>query len=628
MCGICGFIGKKLDREIGMSMTMSMHHRGPDYQGVKAYDECDCMLGHARLSIIDLSAAANQPMEYEDYAIVFNGEIYNFKEIRKELEKLGHRFNLDSDTEIILHAYSEWGKACVDKFVGMFAFAIIDRKRKKLTLVRDRAGVKPLYYYFDGDIFLFASELKAFYPHPDFKKEVDKTAVGLYFKYGHVPAPYAILKNTYKLLPGHILEYEIGTKQYKIEKYWDVLDFYRSEQLTIGYDEACEELEKILVSAFNYRMVADVPVGVFLSGGYDSALLTTLLQKDKTDKLKTYTIGFDVEGWNEGPAAANLAKFLGTDHTEMMCTSEECKQIIPELPLYYDEPFSDNSAVPTILVSRLARKDVKVALSADGGDETFAGYNRYAGLASVMKYLDALKSIKSNNLSHVIKACSKIAPSYSFYREKVEYLSQILSVDSCYRTALTAEGGAYSTLVKSVYEQVMAIDYPSPMFMLDDREFRDPISVAMAMDYINYMPNDILVKVDRATMSTSLEGREPLIDHRIIEYVARLPIEYKFKDGNKKRIYKDILYKYVPREMMERPKTGFMMPVDGWLRTDLKYLLEDNINENLSSEFFNVQNVLKIKNLFYQNKLRHENKLIWRILAFQPRRFGRELKRA
>jgi asparagine synthase (glutamine-hydrolysing) len=616
MCGICGFIDKTLSGDVAMRMVATLKHRGPDHQETKVYADQHCVMGHARLSIIDLSAAANQPMEYGDYAIVFNGEIYNFRDIRKELERLGHRFRLDSDTEVILHAYQEWGAKCVDKFVGMFAFAILDKAKDELVLFRDRAGVKPLYYYADNGTFLFASELKAFYEHPAFRKELDMEAVGLYFKYGYIPAPHAIYQRTKKLLQGHYLVYHISTHEIFIHKYWDVLDFYHQPKLTISYDEAKEQLESILNSAFNYRMVADVPVGVFLSGGYDSAGLTAILQKDRTERLKTFTIGFPV-GNNEAPVAKEIAKYLGTDHTEYICMPDDCKKIVAELPFYFDEPFSDNSAVPTILVSRLARKDVKVALSADGGDETFAGYNRYAGLYGVLKYLNMLKPVKSGLLSHMAGSLSSLVNPYSFYREKGEYLSRLLKTEQKYRVGLTAEGGAFSTLSETMYGEISSLAYPDPMYLLDEKDYSDPISLAMAMDYINYMPNDILVKVDRATMSTSLEGRDPLLDHRIIEFAAQLPISYKFDHGNKKRIYKDILYQYVPKAMMDRPKSGFMMPVDEWLRGDLKYLLEENLDATLSPEFFNVENVKKMKSLFYQNKLGHENKTIWRILEFQ-----------
>ena len=618
MCGSCGVIGGQPSKEIGLKMVQAMIHRGPDNQSVRVYADQTCMLGHARLSIIDLSAAANQPLEYNQYAIVFNGEVYNFREIRQELVAKGHQFQLDSDTEVILHAFAEWGKDCVKRFIGMFAFAILDKEKNTLTLVRDRAGIKPLYYYEKDGTFMFGRELKGLYPYPKFQRIIRKDAVGMYFKYGYVPAPYSIFEDTWKLMPGHVLEYDIVKREKTITKYWDVMDYYKRPRLTVDYEEAKKELEQILLSAFNYRMVADVPVGVFLSGGYDSALLTTLLQKDRTEKLKTFTIGFEDENWNEAPAARELAERLGTDHTEYMCTQEDCKAIIPELPFYYDEPFADNSAVPTILVSRLARKQVKVALSADGGDETFAGYNRYGGLYGVQKILRLMASVKSRRLSNLgCRIGNVLTPKYSFLHEKGEAFSKLLAVEPQYRVALTAESGSFSTLSESVYREICAVDYPQPMFLLDEREYDDPISVATAMDYVNYMPDDILVKVDRATMSVSLEGRDPLLDHRIIEYAAQLPVSYKFDNGNKKRIYKDILYQYVPKEMMERPKSGFMMPVDAWLRGDLRYLLEENLGETLNPAYFNVKQVKRIKELYLQDKLGHENKVIWRILAFQ-----------
>lgn len=601
-----------------MQMVMTMEHRGPDNQSVRLYPECHCLLGHARLSIIDLSADANQPMEYQHYAIVFNGEVYNYQEIRADLEKEGHVFQYHSDTEVILHAYQHWGVRCVDRFVGMFAFAILDRRRQELFLARDRAGVKPLYYYEADGVFMFASEIKAFYRHPSFRKQVSRQAVALYFKYGYVPAPLSVFERAYKLMPGHALTYHIPTGQSSDRVYWNVLDFYRQPLLDISYDEAKAGMEQVLRSAFDYRMVADVPVGVFLSGGYDSALLTALLQKDRTERLKTFTIGFEDRQWNEAPAARTLADYLHTDHTEYVCTQEDCKQIIPELPHFYDEPFADNSAVPTILVSQLARRDVKVALSADGGDETFCGYNRYTGLNGVLKYLRMIDGIKSPFLSKAVEAVSHLAPHYTFSREKLEYLARLLQTPRSQRIALTAEGGSYSTLTKSVYDQICPMAYPASDFLLCQDEYHDPLSVAMAMDYINYMPNDILVKVDRAAMSVSLEGRDPLLDHRIVEFAARLPISYKFHNGQTKRIYKDILYQYVPREMMERPKTGFMMPVDSWLQTDLKYLLEDYLSRDaLLPAYFHVDKVLKMKDLFYANRLGHETKVIWRILMFQ-----------
>lgn len=618
MCGIAGYISDSLSHEVGYNMAMAMKHRGPSHQGAVVFERQHCVLAHARLSIIDLSEGANQPMLYGDFAIVFNGEVYNFRELKKELVALGHHFELDSDTEVIIHAYQQWGVECVKKFIGMFAFAILDKTKNELVIMRDRAGVKPLYYYVDGNTFLFASELKAFYQHPAFKRSLNKKALGLYFKYGYVPAPYAIFENTYKLEPGHFLKFNLEKRTFDCHQYWNVMDFYHRPTLDISYDEAKVELERILDSAFNYRMVADVPVGVFLSGGYDSTALTAILQKNRTEKLKTFTIGFPT-GTNEAPIAREIAQRLGTDHTEAMCSEEECKKIIPTLPFFYDEPFADNSAVPTILVSQLARKKVTVALSADAGDETFAGYNRYEGLAGIMKYLNAMKHIGGKGfLACLVDGVSKLVNPYSFLHEKGETFAQLLKTAPEYRAAVATEGGSYSVLAESVYKKLLRQDYPAPMFMLDERKFNDTISVATAMDYVNYMADDILVKVDRAAMSVSLEGREPLIDHRIIEFAAQLPIDYKIKDGVKKRILRDIVYQYIPKELMDRPKTGFMMPVDGWLRKDLRYLLDEHINrQTLDDSIFDVDSIMKIKDLYLNNQLKHENKVIWRLQMFQ-----------
>ncbi len=614
MCGICGYIANNLERDVAEKMIATLKHRGPDNQTVRLYEQNQCVLAHARLSIIDLSNGANQPMEYKDLSIVFNGEVYNFMEIRNELEELGHQFHLQSDTEVILHAYQQWGIDCVNRFIGMFSIVILDRSKNEIVLIRDRAGMKPLYYYDDGKVFLFASELKAFYPHPSFSKRMNKQALALYFKYGYVPAPFSIFEDVHKLMPGHYLNYNITNKTIRISKYWDVSDYYQKPNLDISYEEAKEQLEVILKSAFNYRMVADVPVGVFLSGGFDSAGVTALLQKDRTDKLKTFTIGFPI-GNNEAPAAKAIASYLGTDHTEYICSFDDCKKIIPDVPFYFDEPFSDNSVVPTILVSRLARKDVTVALSADAGDETFAGYSSYAALKKAMMLKKYMPSKKSAVLSSFANVANKLTCPYSYLREKGEYLAKLLNVDEDERVSLAFDGGG--SLMENLYTRIFRFEYPLPLLQFKRSMFNDDISVGMLMDYQNYMPNDILVKVDRAAMSCSLEGREPLLDHRIIEFAAQLPIDYKFKDGVQKRIYKDIIYKYIPKHLMDRHKTGFTMPIYDWLKTDLRYLVEEHINDSLNQEFFNVAFCQRLKRLFFDNRLGHEEKVIWRLIAFQ-----------
>lgn len=612
MCGIIGYIDKAPSVELGLQMAKALKHRGPDHQGAKLYAQNHCCLAHARLSIIDLRAAANQPMEYGNLAIVFNGEIYNFKEIKEGLKRLGHQFMLDSDTEVILHAYEEWGTSCVNHFIGMFVFAILDQEANELILFRDRAGVKPLYYYEHENCFMFASELKALYPHPDFHKELDLEGVALYFKFGYIPTPFSIFKGVKKLPPGTYLKYSISTRTCEIFNYWNVLDYYTLPKLTLTYEEAKEQLETILKSACTYRMVSDVPVGVFLSGGYDSVGVTALLQNERTERLKTFTIGFPI-GNNEAPIAKEIAHLLGTDHTEYICTPDDCKGIIPDLPYFYDEPFADNSAIPTILVSKLARRQVKVALSADAGDEIFAGYNSYTSLEKQLKYLKTV--VKSDLLSNLFMQISKITNPYSFLREKSECFAKLFKYEDYHRISVAFEGGG--SLMQSLFSKIINLPYPSPSFLQDERLIKEPISIAQVIDYLNYLPNNILVKVDRATMSVSLEGREPLLDHRIIEFAAQLPEEYKYLDGNKKRIFKDIVNKYVPKEIMDRPKTGFSMPINNWLKDDLRFLVEDNLNDSMDKSFFNIRFISQLKELFYAGKLGHEEKTIWRLIEFQ-----------
>lgn len=369
-----------------------MAHRGPDGEGYGVYqtDTATVGLGHRRLSIIDLSEGGSQPQTYQHFHITFNGEIYNYAEIKQQLEAKGHHFNSHSDTEVILHAYAEWGSEALQQFTGMFAFVIYDEAAKKIFACRDRAGVKPFFYYWSNGLFLFASELKAITQHPAFTKEINLDAVAAFMQYAYVPTPHCIYKNTFKLKPGHFIEVDLTAQKIQTQQYWNVYDAYNKPVLNLSFAEALTETEKVLSKAFEYRMVSDVPVGVFLSGGYDSACVTALLQKNHTEKIKTFTIGVPDDGLNEAPYAKDIAAHLGTDHTEHYCTHKEAIEIVPQLPFFYDEPFADSSAIPTTLVCKIAREKVTVALSADAGDEVFAGYNRYD---YVLKYGEKLKSI-------------------------------------------------------------------------------------------------------------------------------------------------------------------------------------------------------------------------------------------
>lgn len=623
MCGITGFVDftRNSTAESLRSMVCTLNHRGPDDKGTEVVetDYAKVGMGQSRLSIIDLSEGGHQPMRLGQLVIVYNGEIYNFQEIKEKLTQLGHSFQSNSDTEVILHAFQEWGDKAVHRFIGMFAFVIFDEDKLEVKCFRDRTGVKPFYYWFRDDLFLFGSELKALAEHPKFTKEVEEKVLPSYLQHGYIPSPYSIFKDCFKLEPGHYLTLDLTTKGLSKHIYWSVLDYYAQPKLDIRYKEAKDQLHELLVSAFQYRMVADVPVGVFLSGGYDSTAVTAILQAHSDSQLQTFTIGFE-EGNNEAPYAKKTANFLGTKHTEYICTTSEAQEIIPQLPYFYDEPFGDSSAIPTTLVSRLARKTVTVALSADGGDEVFCGYNSYFRLnqlnnqlnrvpnslkPAVSRLYPLIKAVKTGanpDLQH--KAASAVESLNKDELKQLQLLFQRMNEKPQYYVA-----SFFKHPVKST---------PSP-FAHNGVHFSDPLEVAMAVGYQSYLQNDILTKVDRATMSISLEGREPLLDHRIIEFAARLPLSFKYGGGNNgKKILKDIVHEYAPKEMMDRPKSGFSLPIYRWLRNDLSYLLDEYLSEEALewSGVWNTEFVSKQVRDFRANKL-HYSPLIWYLLMFQ-----------
>lgn len=619
MCGICGFIDYHYhgDADILARMVSTMNHRGPDDKGQDVYPSGPATvgIGHTRLSVIDLSFAGHQPMSYRNLTISYNGEIYNFRELKKELTFLGHSFISESDTEVVLHAFEEWGDSFVSKLIGMFALMIFNKENLEITFARDRAGIKPLYYYWDDRLFLFASELKAFYQHPAFQKSINPRSIHQYFDYGYIPSPDCIFYNCSKLEPGHILKFDIRKKKITIKKYWDVRDYYCLPDLNISYTEAKEELEKILHSAFDYRMVSDVPVGIFLSGGFDSTAVTSMLQSKRTKKLKTFTIGFE-EGNNEAPFAREIAAFIGTDHTEYYCTTREAQDIISNLPFFYDEPFADSSAIPTILVSILAKKSVTVALSADAGDEIFAGYNNYTTYLKNLSFIHKVPSFTKKLLNHLTKAGTRIFTN-GFFNHKLCVLSVLLN---------TRKENIPQRLLKSYYSlnsndrdnlfKNKALQHHS-VYDEDFSGFKDVLSAALATDYLMYLQNDILTKVDRATMSVSLEGREPFLDHRVVEFAARLPSKFKYGQ-TQKMILKDIVYKYVPKNLMDRPKSGFSIPILSWFRNDLSYLIEDNLNASAvaKTELFNYPYVQQLKKQFFNGKTTDPS-IIWKLIQFQ-----------
>jgi len=624
MCGIAGFIdfNKKLDDTSLASMTDVLHHRGPDDSGYSFYGEQQATigLGHRRLSILDLSSHGHQPMAYKNLEIIFNGEVYNFREIRQELELLKYSFDSDSDTEVILKAYHQWGIDAVYKFNGMFSIAIFDKGANKVLLIRDRAGVKPLYYYNENGNILFASELKSFHEVECFKKRIHQDALALYLQYGYVLQPYTIFENTYKLNSGCFLEIDLTTQNVVESTYWDAIDYYNKPKLKISDQEATEEIEALLKTSFEYRMVADVPVGVFLSGGYDSSLVTAILQSNSTNKINTFTIGFNEKSFDEAPYAKQVSGHLGTNHTEYYCTQNDALDIIPELPEIYDEPFGDVSAIPTTLVSKLARKDVTVSLSADGGDELFAGYTKHqSSLDYYNRYVSlpgALKSTFKFGLSKFDPASIPYFKNTFNFETKYEKLQNVLN-------AKTAANVLKFTRQYFTREQINRL-LIAPTIELethfDDEvnSHNDQVNRMLAVDSKTFMLDDILTKVDRATMSVSLEGREPMLDHRLIELAAQLPSNLKYRDGQKKWLLKEITHKYLPKEMMDRPKKGFGVPITQWFNDELKeYLMLYLSSSRLDRDgVFNTSEVISLRDKYLNGGIGGAQKL-WRILMFQ-----------
>ena len=626
MCGISGFADfrKITGRDILEKMNRTIAHRGPDGEGYAIYESPSATigLGHRRLSIIDLSEGGRQPQSFQSLHITFNGEIYNYAEIKKQLEDKGHQFRSHSDTEVILHAYAEWGSAALQKFIGMFAMVIFDEAKQQIFATRDRAGVKPFFYYWKDGLFLFGSELKALLQHPAFVKEIDINALAVYMQYGYVPTPHCIFNYTYKLKPGHFLTLDLSNKTLATQQYWNVYDAYNKPTLKIDLPEAITETEKLLTNAFQYRMVSDVPVGVFLSGGYDSSCVTALLQKNNTEKIKTFTIGVPDAGLNEAPFAKEIAAHLGTDHTEYYCTQKEALEIVPQLPFFYDEPFADSSAIPTTLVSRVAREKVTVALSADAGDEIFCGYNRYD---YIMKYGNKIQNIPrflrktAAGLMNIIPADS--IPYFNkkyLFHSRYEKMKSILANSDKKNIFLNLTAHfSFDNIADLIKNPVRELPTAFDSNELQ-KEYFSLLSYMTAIDYQTYLPDDILQKVDRATMSVGLEGREPFLDQRIIEWAAQLPMEYKYNQGNKKFIIKQIVHKYIPIAMIDRPKMGFGIPIGTWLQKDLKHFVDDYFDETFITKqnIFVNEEVQKMKRSFYQGKLERSEK-IWFLLMFQ-----------
>jgi asparagine synthase (glutamine-hydrolysing) len=561
-------------------------------------------------------------MHYSGLNIVFNGEIYNYAEIRADLVAKGHQFATHGDTEVILHAWQQWGEACIREWRGMFSLVLFDEEQQELICIRDRAGVKPFYYYWKDDLFLFGSELKSIVAHDRFPKEINVDAVASFMQYGYVSHPHCIYRHTYKLAPGHLLRLNLKTKQLSTSQYWNIYDYYNKPKLDISLPDAIFKTEEILSESFQYRLVADVPVGVFLSGGYDSTCVTALLQKGRTEKLKTFTIGSTDKKLDEAPFAKSIARHLGTDHNEYYCSPQEALQVIPDLPFYFDEPFADSSAIPTILVSRMARRQVTVALSADAGDEVFAGYNRYDYISRYGNKVRALPAPVRKMAAAAMEAIS--SQSIPYMRQKRNFHSRYDKLKNILNNPSTSE--LLKNLSQVFTEAEVRKLFQKPITELNTNHSSnelqeahfDPLSYMMAVDYQTYMCDDILQKVDRATMAASLEGREPFLDQHIIQWAAQLPSEYKYHKGQKKYIVKQIVHRYVPQQLMERPKMGFAIPVEQWLKNELKDLVEAHLNESSVRlhGLFDFKEVENLKKAFYSGRSEKYLK-IWHLLMFQ-----------
>jgi len=615
MCGIAGFVdfNGKLSRSNLEIITDCLDHRGPDNSGLYyKSNNCNVLgLGHRRLSILDLTNNGHQPYEYDGLILVYNGEIYNYIEIRTQLKEAGYQFVSDTDTEVIIKAYHLWGISCLDKFIGMFAFAIMDNPKNKLLLIRDRCGVKPLYYSWNKKRLVFSSEIKSITKLNCFSKKLDKNSVSLYFQYGYIPAPFTIYNEVKKLNSGSYIEFNLDTKELVENRYWSAEKYYKYDKLQITFEEAKNELETLLRSSFKYRKVSDVPIGIFLSGGFDSTCVATLLQQESNSKLQTFTIGFKDKNHDEALFAKELARHIGTEHNELYCTENDALDIIADLPSIFDEPFGDASAIPTVLLSRFARKKVKVALSADGGDELFGGYETFNNASEFSR----LKKIKF--LSNIIKmVCPMKLEKYCCgynVSGKIYKLLELLNSRSQLDAFNTYNKYFYQTEVRKLlnYENNTYNIFDTPLSGQDN-----PKQELLLNCYNNYLCDDILVKVDRSTMSASLEGREPFLDHRILEYVSRLPYNYKYKDGISKHILREIVYKYVPKELLERKKQGFSIPLSKWLRNDLKYEVLSTVKRlKINNELFNSNYIDNVINSFY--KYNGNPYRIWLLFVFQ-----------
>lgn len=637
MCGVCGFVqAGGIDQVEGRSwliaMTDRLRHRGPDSHGHWVDAECGVGLGHRRLAIVELSPAGHQPMESVSgrYILVYNGEIYNHQELRDATS--GTAFRGSSDTESLLAGFEALGVAeTLKRSVGMFALAVWDRQDRALTLARDRLGEKPLYYGWQGDTLLFGSELKAIASHPAFRARISQAALSAFLHYGFVPSPHSIYDGIRKLPPGSIWRWSAlrdGPRAYpQPEQYWslsDVMDTSVNDTSGLSPEDAIDELDRLLSAAVAGQLMSDVPLGAFLSGGIDSSTIVALMQRQASGPVRTFTIGYSESSYDESRAAKAVADHLGTDHTELLVTAEDALAVVPKLGEVYDEPFGDSSAIPTWLVSGLAAKDVKVVLSGDGGDELFAGYGQYERMPRIWKAIQNVPGLARRAMNSSLRALPSHAIERKLVRHRftshphlfdwrVQNLRYALSAGSIDDFYLRH----FSTWTNP--SELLGSEAPVPViWAAEQRRSRSKVvERMMALDAQSYLPDDVLVKVDRASMAHSLETRAPLLDHRVVAFAWGLTYDFKLRDGTSKWILRQLLYRYVPAKLVDRPKQGFGVPLDDWLRGPLRPWAEELLSTSALERSGPFQ-AGPIRQVWKQHLEGYDWQYrLWRILAYQ-----------
>ena len=645
MCGFAGYLSSSpinsitQSRSMIQAMTDSLVHRGPDSEGFWQNYPDGIVLGFRRLAILDTSSKGNQPMLSPNglYVIVFNGEIYNHLDLRKEIQtnQPNKKWSSSSDTETLLCAFEQWGvEQTLKRSLGMFSFALWNTQKKVLTLGRDRLGEKPLYYGWQGrgdeQVFLFGSELKPFHCHSSFSKEIDRNSISSFLRHSYIPAPHSIYSGINKLLPGHIAEVSVDNPEPTIYQYWSASKSVIDNSNTLLFPDdasATDALEDTLKQSVSMQIIADVPIGAFLSGGIDSSAIVALMQEQSNQRIQTFTIGFNHKEFNEAEHGKAVAQHLNTDHAELYIDAQDLLDVVPSLPLLYDEPFGDSSQIPTYLISKFAKQSVTVALSGDGGDELFCGYNRYQ---ITDKYWNKLQAVPPSFRKVMAKAILKLPPklveqlfnflnqgqeTYSNFADKILKGANVLSskdIPSLYKRLISAEKNPNSFVIQG-FETNEFLD-----FNLQAASKLDDLSLMMLLDMLTYLPDDILTKVDRAAMGVSLETRVPMLDKNVVEFAQNLSQDYKLRDGKSKWLLREVLYRYVPKELIERPKSGFAIPIGEWLRADLREWADELLNENIliDQRFFHPE---KIRERWHQHLSgTHDwQHLLWNVLMFQ-----------